>query len=192
MHGLKRAKNARSIDARLPSIETERYKDAATSSCDESRKTERDKVRALLIGAGVNEPALSTLARRCTLADIEKQLDWMQYRSGIRNASSALISALMENWAEPEAAQKRREAAAARRAQDQRAAAAKGLVEAIGAVYCTDDDLWKLPSMERHLLCDRARRELGGDSAASLYGEDEFAQMCRTYALHLLDRRRAS
>lgn len=184
--------NARHTEANLPSMQTERYKDAATSSCDEPQDTEREQVKAALIASGVNEPALTALSRRCTLTDVENQLDWMQYRRGIRNASSALVSALMENWAEPEAAQWRREEAVARRAQEQRAIAAKHLVQAIGTVNCTNDDLWKLPSAERHLLCDRARRELGGDAAASLYGEDEFAQMCKTYALHLLDRRRAS
>lgn len=50
----------------------------------------------------------------------------------------------------------------------------------------------KLPTAERHMLHDRARRDLGGDVAAEMYGDDEFIKMCKTYALHLLDRRRAS
>lgn len=176
----------------LPSIQTTRYKDAATSSCDEEPETERDDVRAALVAAGVNEPALSALARRCTVADVENQRAWMQFRAGIRNESSALISALMENWSEPEEARKQREASEARRAQEQRALAAQEIVSAIGMVNSTTADLWKLPTSERHMLHDRAQRELGGDAAAKLYGEDQFAEMCRKYALHLLDRRMVS
>lgn len=182
--------NAPIDGADLLSIQTERNKDATTTSSCQPRNAEEKRVRAALVIAGVNEPALSTLARCCTLADVENQIDWMQYRSGIRNASSALISALMEKWAEPEAASRAREASEARRARSDLATAARAIVEGIGVVHSTTDDLWKLPSMERHLLCDRARRELGGDAAASLYGDDEFAEMCRKYALHLLDRRK--
>lgn len=184
--------NAQRFETISPSIQTKRYKDAATSNCDEPGNTEGDGVRAALVAAGINEPTLSTLARRCTLAEVENQLDWMQYRSGIRNVPSALISALMENWAEPEAARKRRGVTEARRSQELRAVAAQSLVESIGIVRSTVDDLWSLPSMERHMLGDRARRELGGDAAVRLYGDGAFAEMCHKYTLYLLDQRRAS
>lgn len=183
---------APSVEAISPSIQTKRYKNAATSSCVEPRRTEEDVVRAALAAAGVNEPALSTIVARCTLVEVENQLDWMQYRSGIRNVPSALVSALMENWAEPEAAQTQRAAAEVRRSQELRASAAEGLVASIGVVRSTVDDLWSLPSMERHMLSDRARRELGGDAGARRHGDDKFAEMCRKYTLYLLDQRRAS
>lgn len=175
-----------------PSIQTRGYEKAAASSCNEAASTGEDEVKVALAAAGINEPALSALARRCSIIEVRNQLAWIQFRPGIRSVPSALIAALSENWAEPDGARKQREACEVRRIQEQRAAAAKGVLEAIGGVRSTVDDLWKLPTAERHMLHDRARRDLGGDVAAEMYGDDEFIKMCKTYALHLLDRRRAS
>jgi len=185
-------KNAPDHSADLPPIQILCHEKTATSSCSEEVNTEVDEVRSALVAAGVNEPALSDLAQRVTMSDVQNQRAWMQYRRGIRNPAPALITALSENWTEPDEAKRQRQSDAVRQIEEQRAAAARGLVEAIGTVKCTVDDLWKLPSVERHMLGERARRELGGDAAARLYGDELFAEMCRKYSLYLLDQRRVS
>ena len=59
---------------------------------------------ALLVKQGFDEPAARHLAQQCSLEVIQRQIEWLPFRTATKNRLGLLRKAIEENWLKPEGA----------------------------------------------------------------------------------------